>query len=73
MPTYHFIQQSTWTEATSVEANSKEEALAAVQDGNCEWVLDEWLDSDPTTRELTDVEYDCELTQMIVDRKAAAV
>lgn len=68
--TYTFTQLTTWVESTQVEANSEEEALELINSGDCDWDLVDYVDTLDGTLELTDVEFGCPLTQMVVNEDA---
>lgn len=68
--TYTFTQIAKWAESTEVEANSEEEALAMIESGNCDWELVDYVEMVDGTLELTNVEFGCPLTQMVVNEQA---
>lgn len=68
--TYTFTQLAVWSESTTVEANSEEEAREMLDAGNCEWDLNDYEREVDRSLELTHIEYGCPLAQMVVNEQA---
>jgi len=67
MNKYTFTRQEVWIASTEVEANSKEEALQLIDDGDVEWDTIDWEYNLNDTLQLVDVDYGCPLTAMVLE------